>query len=142
MRVMEHIIGVDIGTSGTKAIAFSTEGKVLANAYVSYDPLPMPANHHELDPEVLLEAALKCLQDVGEVSKVSGKLLGICFSSFMHGMMAVDQQGKPLTNIITWADLRSADDASALKNSGQGRSIYEHTGTPVHPMTPLCKLLW
>lgn len=142
MRVMEHIIGVDIGTSGTKAIAFSTEGKVLANAYVSYDPLPMPANHHELDPEVLLEAALKCLQDVVEVSKVSGKLLGICFSSFMHGMMAVDQQGKPLTNIITWADLRSADDASALKNSGQGRSIYEHTGTPVHPMTPLCKLLW
>jgi gluconokinase len=56
--------------------------------------------------------------------------------------MAVDKEGNPITNIITWADLRSTAYAQSLKNSEAGKRIYEHTGTPVHPMSPLCKLLW
>src|ERR1700754_103591 len=98
---MQYIIGVDIGTSGTKAIAFSVEGEVIGNTYVSYDPLPTPADRHELDPEILLEAALSCLAEVILQTKSLGTLLGISFSSFMHGLMAVDKHGKPLTNIIT-----------------------------------------
>lgn len=139
---MQYIIGVDIGTSGTKAIAFSIEGEVIGNTYVSYDPLPTPAGRHELDPEVLLEAALSCLEEVILQTKSLGSLLGISFSSFMHGLMAVDKHGKPLTNIITWADLRSTNYAMELKNSEAGKRIYEHSGTPVHPMSPLCKLIW
>ena len=61
---MQYIIGVDIGTSGTKAIAFTIEGEVIGNTYVSYDPLPVPAGHHELHPEILLEASLTCLEEV------------------------------------------------------------------------------
>jgi gluconokinase len=139
---MQYIIGVDIGTSGTKAIAFTVAGEVIGNTYVSYDPLPAPAGHHELDPAILLEAALSCLEEVILQTKTTGILLGISFSSFMHGLMAVDHQGKPLTNIITWADLRSTAHAQSLKNSAAGKRIYEHSGTPVHPMSPLCKLLW
>jgi gluconokinase len=139
---MQYIIGVDIGTSGTKAIAFTIEGEVIGNTYVSYDPLPTPAGHHELDPEILLEAALSCLEEVILQTSSSGILLGISFSSFMHGLMAVDKQGKPLTNIITWADLRSTSHAMSLKNSEAGKRIYERSGTPVHPMSPLCKLVW
>src|SRR5688572_27082147 len=139
---MQYIIGVDIGTSGTKAIAFTLEGEVMGNTYVSYDPLPTPAGHHELDPEILLEAALTCLHEVVLQTRNGATLLGISFSSFMHGLMAVNRQGKPLTNIITWADLRSTRYAQSLKNSPAGKRIYEHSGTPVHPMSPLCKLLW
>jgi gluconokinase len=139
---MQYIIGVDIGTSGTKAIAFTLEGEVLGNTYVSYDPLPTPAGHHELDPGILLEAALTCLHEVILQTRNGATLLGISFSSFMHGLMAVNEQGTPLTNIITWADLRSTSYAQSLKNSAAGTRIYEHTGTPVHPMSPLCKLLW
>lgn len=139
---MQFIIGVDIGTSGTKAIAFSIEGEVMGNAYVSYDLVSTPVGHHELDPEILLEASLSCLEDVLLKTRSSGTLMGISFSSFMHGLMAVDAQGKPLTNIITWADLRSTEQAQALKNSEAGKQIYEHTGPPIHPMLPLCKLIW
>jgi gluconokinase len=139
---MQYIIGVDIGTSGTKAIAFSMEGEVIGNTYVSYDPLPAPAGHHELDPEILLEASLNCLEEVVGQTASLGTLLGISFSSFMHGFMAVNENGQPLTNIITWADLRSTSYADALKKDAAGQRIYEHSGTPVHPMTPLCKLIW
>ncbi len=139
---MQYIIGVDIGTSGTKAIAFTVAGEVLGNTYVSYEPLPTAAGQHELDPEVLLEASLSCLEEVILQTRSLGNLLGISFSSFMHGLMAVDEQGSPLTNIITWADLRSTSYAKALKEDAAGQRIYEHSGTPAHPMSPLTKLMW
>jgi gluconokinase len=44
--------------------------------------------------------------------------------------------------MITWADLRSNSYALKLKNTPAGNNIYERTGTPIHPMSPLCKLMW
>ncbi len=139
---MEYIIGVDIGTSGTKAIAFSTQGAVLANYYVSYERLPGEAGIHELDPEALLEAVVTSIGEVVMQMGTTRHLLGISFSSFMHGLMALDKQGRPLTNIITWADLRSNGYAQTLLQSETGKQVYRNTGTPIHPMSPLCKLMW
>jgi gluconokinase len=56
--------------------------------------------------------------------------------------MAVDATGKPLMNAMTWADTRSKKYAVELRNSETGKNIYTQTGTPVHAMSPLCKLLW
>jgi gluconokinase len=72
----------------------------------------------------------------------SSQLIGVCFSSAMHGLIAVDKNCKPLTDMLTWADLRSKDYANRLKNTEQGKKIYERTGTPIHPMSPLFKLMW
>lgn len=139
---MQFIIGVDIGTSGTKAIAFTIEGEVIGNTYISYDLVPTSVGRQELDPEILMEAALSCMEEVILQTGGNGNLLGISFSSFMHGLMAVDNNGKPLMNIITWADLRSTQYAASLNKDEAGLKIYQNTGTPVHPMSPLCKLMW
>lgn len=141
MAAISFIIGVDIGTSGTKAIAFSTEGQVIANAYVSYNPLQAMAGHHELDPDILLNAAVTCMQKVVAETK-QHQLLGFSFSCAMHSLIAVDSNGRPLTKAITWADNRSAGYAQQLKATPEGRTIYQYTGTPIHPMSPLCKLMW
>src|SRR5690606_7607241 len=117
-------------------------GAVLANYYVSYERLPGEAGRHELDPEVLMEAVVTSIGEVMMQMGTSRHLLGISFSSFMHGLMALDNQGNPLTNIITWADLRSNNYAQTLLHSETGKEIYRHTGTPIHPMSPLCKLMW
>lgn len=140
---MHFIIGVDIGTSGTKAIAFTSEGHVIANAYVSYNPLTDQSGYHELQPDVLFNAVVTCLQNVVQkTGSVKDRLAGISFSAAMHSLIAVDNNGQPLTNAITWADARSMAHAHALKNTQAGREIYRHTGTPVHPMSPLCKIMW
>jgi gluconokinase len=47
-----------------------------------------------------------------------------------------------LTNVITWADLRSYKQAARLKDTPLGKKIYQRTGTPIHPMSPLCKIMW
>lgn len=71
-----------------------------------------------------------------------GKILGVSFSSAMHSLIAFDADWKPLTRVITWADARAVKYTEQLKSSGVGQEIYSKTGTPIHPMAPLSKLLW
>jgi len=139
---MSFIIGIDIGTTNTKAVAFTDGGEVLANAGFSYQAFTGPDGTHELDPQQLFEAVLSVLKDVrGRTADRKG-LAGVSFSCAMHSLIAVDQGGQPLTRAITWADQRSKSFADALKGSDTGRRIYRQTGTPIHPSSPLCKLLW
>ncbi len=138
---MKYILGIDIGTSNTKALGYTTDGTVVARANVSYTFTSEKEGYHELDPLALLNAVIKVIADA--VAGASGyELAGICFSAAMHGIIAVDNHCAPLTNMITWADLRSNKYAEKLKHSEEGRVIYKRTGTPIHPMSPLCKLMW
>ena len=116
-------------------------GEILGNANVSYGAIQSAPGYHEQDPEIFFNAVMSTLQEVVEKNK-HHQLTGVSFSSAMHGLMAVDKKGKPITNIITWADLRSKEQAQRLKDSEVGTRIYQHTGTPIHPMSPLCKLMW
>ncbi|GEO05648.1 gluconate kinase [Adhaeribacter aerolatus] len=138
---MPVIIGLDIGTSSTKAIAFDEQGKVLSSAYQGYAILNPEPNYSEQDPDEVFRAVLLTLQK--STSQLNGATpAGISFSSAMHSLIAIDAQGKPLTNCLIWADNRSQVEADALRATPTGLNIYHHTGTPIHPMSPLCKLLW
>jgi len=60
----------------------------------------------------------------------------------MHSLLAVDKDGIPLGNAITWADNRGKKEAAELKQSSLGEEIYRATGTPIHPMSSLIKIAW
>lgn len=140
---MRFIIGIDIGTTNTKAVAFTAEGEVLGSAGVSYPVFTDTDGMHELDPQQLLDGVLTVLREVIALRKSTGEEpAGVAFSCAMHSLIPVDEQGKPLTRAITWADTRSEPYARTLKGSDAGRRIYQRTGTPIHAMSPLCKLLW
>ncbi len=136
---MDYIIGVDIGTTATKAVAFSPEGETIVSYSIEYPMITPLPSHCEQDPQKIFEAVLSTIQETVSKSK-SNSLKAISFASAMHGIMAVDEEGKPLTNLIIWADTRSKKQAEKIKATGN--KIYERTGTPIHPMSPLCKLVW
>ncbi len=140
---MRYVIGIDIGTTNTKAVAFTASGAVLASAGAGYPVFTDGEGRHELDPDQLMEAVLSALRRF-EPGGRSGKSepAAVSFSCAFHSLLAVDGQGKPLTRAMTWADLRPSAAAKALRGSEAGRRIYQHTGTPIHAMSPLCKLLW
>jgi gluconokinase len=79
-----------------------------------------------------------------EVRKRNSRIDRVCISGAMHSILAVDANGKPLTNAVIWADSRADKQADELnaKTATLGRDIYQRTGTPIHPMIPLCKLAW
>lgn len=142
---MDYILGVDIGTSATKSVAFCVEGEVIAGHQVSYPMLTPQPGYVEQSPERVYAAVVEAISAVVQQvrSRVDrGNLLGIGFSSAMHGLIAMSHQHQPLTDCIIWADTRSEAFASKLKSSAEGFDIYSKTGTPIHPMSPLCKLGW
>jgi gluconokinase len=139
---MEYIIGIDIGTSGTKAIALGPEGQVWESTYESYTVISTEAEEQELDPDILLQAVINAVKGLVAAMSGKGQLAALSFSCAMHSVLAVDESGLPLTRAITWGDLRSRDFAMELKGTEMGNRIYEHTGTPIHAMSPLCKIMW
>jgi gluconokinase len=138
---MQIIIGVDIGTTSTRAIAFTPAGQVLCSHFQQYQTYRPEPEWSEQDPEEVLAAVGHTLsQTIAGINQEH--LLGISFSCAMHGLLAVDAAGKPITRCLIWADNRSQPQAEALQHTEAGLAIQRHTGTPIHPMSPLCKLLW
>ncbi len=137
------VIGVDIGTTSTKVVAYDQHGRRHAASEQGY-PLdePQPAWAVQ-DPALVLNAVTTGLGEAtAELRRQGITVAGVSFSSAMHSLMALDGGGGALTPSITWADLRATEQAEQLRNSDEGRDIHRHTGTPIHPMAPLSKLLW
>lgn len=140
---MEYYIGLDIGTTSTKAIIYNPSGEVKARSGSDYPLLVPHPSWAEQSPDTIFQAVIQALRDVIEKSGIQACEIGaIGISSAMHSMIAVDMDGNPLTNVIIWADNRSAAQTERLKQSGLGHSIYLETGTPIHSMSPLTKLIW
>lgn len=135
-----YILGIDIGTGSTKAVAVTLTGDTLGvtqNHYSINSPEP---GYSEQDPLLIWDAFVKCLQEI--IAKIGYAPEAVSLSSAMHSIIPVDDNGAALYPMITWADARSEDIAQDLRNSAQAETIYKVTGTPVHAMSPLCKLIW
>ncbi|PWF99933.1 gluconokinase [Levilactobacillus bambusae] len=140
---MQFMIGIDIGTTSVKTVMYNDEGTIAAqsnNLYPLYQDLPDMA---EEDPDEIFSALLDGLTTVmRSVDTTKDKVAGVSFSCAMHSLILLDENHKPITRAITWADNRAVEYADKLKNSPEGKELYEKTGTPIHPMTPLSKLMW
>jgi gluconokinase len=140
---MPYIIGCDIGTTNVKSVAFdSATGQILTSHSESYEMQHPQPDWSEQDPAEIFAATCKTISKVVELINEQDQLLGVSFSAAMHGVLALDKAGSELTSLIIWADNRSSDIAVRLRSSRVGKKIYNHNGTPIHAMTPVCKLLW
>ncbi len=136
------LMGVDIGTSSAKAIIMTTTGNLVAEAQHSYKIQEPQPGYRIQNPDEVLDAVLATMKNaISQLDNVN-LLKGIGFSCAMHSLMAVDENGKPLTELMLWADTRSQPQATFIKKNLQAKDLYETCGVPIHPMTPLCKIMW
>lgn len=134
------VIGVDIGTTSTKSVVYDAGGGALASHSIAY-PLQQPTpGHAEQDPDEILRAALGTLREV--TASVGAPVAGLSFSTAMHSLIGLDAEGMPLTPSVTWADSRASRQAERIRASAGGLALHRRTGTPIHPMSPLVKLVW
>ncbi|WNQ14346.1 gluconokinase [Paenibacillus aurantius] len=137
------MIGIDMGTTSTKAVLFEENGRMVAKADEEYPLYTPTAAIAEQDPDRIFQAVVHTLKRVVQEGGVAPQqVLFVSFSSAMHSLIAIDGDGRPLTRCITWADNRSAAWSDKLKREWNGDAVYQRTGTPVHPMSPLTKLIW
>src|SRR5574338_1385225 len=92
-----HVIGVDIGTTSTKAVVFDVDGKVKGHQTVDY-PLYTPApGVAEQDPQEIFAASLGAIRGaIAAAGVAAGDLRAVGFSAAMHSVIAVDAEGRPL----------------------------------------------
>jgi gluconokinase len=135
------ILGLDVGTTGTKVVAFGLDRpwrQVTIREYPLLEPEPGQQTH---DPAVVLDAVTDalaaCVAACGDA-----EVVGLAVSAAMHGLVGLDVHRRPLTPLLTWADARASEEARTLRPGGLGHTLHQHTGTPVHPMSPLTKLMW
>jgi len=137
-------IGIDIGTTGVRAVAYQPDGQSLATSsqeYPLYTPQP---NWAEQDPDEIIGAMEKVIGDVvSSLEQYGRKADGLAISSVFHSFLAYDKDGRPTTKLMTWADNRSQGIVQEIKLIDPDfLSIYSRTGCPLHPMYPMTKIAW
>jgi gluconokinase len=141
---MECVITVELGTNAVRVFAFDLKGNVLSSAKGSYPTFHIQPDYSEQDPEQIFITMLYVLKNMITETLHPRRYVvqSICFVASMHSVLAIDDQGVPLGNVITWADNRGKKEAQELKESDLGKVLYRATGTPIHPMSPLVKIAW
>jgi gluconokinase len=137
---MNFVLAIDIGTTSTKALAVNPEGQVLFSAREKHTTIHPQHGYAEQSPEEIYRAVLAVIRCCP--ATIKKKIAAISFSSAMHSVMAVEENGTPLTPLIIWSDLRSKEESQQLRNDGEAVEHLARTGTPIHPMSPLCKIMW
>lgn len=138
------VLGLDVGTTAAKATAFEVGGNGDPIGLAAHEyPLTQPQPGWQVqDPETVVAAAQGAMRRVVTDLAAPGRVVAIACSSAMHGLVALDEEHRPLTGLVTWADSRATEIARGLRESGQARELHGRSGTPVHSMSPLTKLMW
>ncbi|NLB20360.1 MAG: gluconokinase [Clostridium sp.] len=136
-------LALDIGTTTIKGMVYDGEGKALSFAEGKTKSYSSEPDFMEKDAEESYKVILGVLRRlIQEVKKEKQTIGFISLSSYMHSLMAVDSDGEILSPLMMWNDGRSFKYALDYKHNVIGQKIYENTGTPIHAMTPLYKLMW
>ncbi len=140
-RPAQVIIGVDVGTTAAKVVGFGVGSPwrhVAVREYPLLEPVP---GHRVQDPETVWAATASALSDV--VAAAAGAdVLALSVSTALHGLIGLDATMDPVTPLVTWADARATEVSRRLRAEGLGPELHQRSGTPVHPMSPLTKLVW
>lgn len=140
---MAYLIGIDIGTSGTKTVLFDSEGHVIGSALKEYDIIQKQIGWAEQRPEDWWQATKESLKEVVSQTKVDAtQIAGIGLSGQMHGLVLLDQEGNVLRDSIIWCDNRTVEEAAEIEAVVGGERLTQITGNRAVPAFTLAKLLW
>ena len=140
---MNVVIGVDVGTSGTKAVAVDESGTVLASALVEY-PLHTPKpGWAEQDPMDWKRAVFEALSQLTHAPGVDASAIkGLGLTGQMHGSVFLDGDGKVLREAILWCDQRTAAQCDAITNAVGEQRLIEMVCNPALTGFTAPKILW
>lgn len=146
------LLGLDIGTTSTKAVLFDLEGRELAREnsapYHVYTPNP---GWVEQDPEEIWQAVLAAIGSV--MAKVSAdkvqsyptqriNVLALCMAAQSGSLLPVNDKGEPLYPLITWMDGRTAGLVRQWQKEGLQKKVKEISGWSLYPGLCLPTIAW
>jgi xylulokinase len=135
--VTDTLVGLDVGTTGVKALAISPTGDVVASAEEGYDLSTPRPGWSEQDPDDWLRASESALERLG-VER--GRRVGL--SGQMHGLVCLDEHGRVLRPAILWNDQRTAAECAEIEERVDLERLIALTGNRALTGFTAPKLLW
>lgn len=137
------VLGIDIGTSGTKTALFDEAGKLIADATFEY-PLLSPQNGYaEQNPADWWNAVVSGVKAVlGKSGADAHGIKGIGLSGQMHGLVMLDKSDQVIRPAIIWCDQRTAAEAAEIEAKVGRAKLIEITANPAVTGFTAAKILW
>jgi xylulokinase len=141
---MSIFLGIDVGTSGTKALAINESGTILASAmetYPCYHPRPAWS---EQDPQDWWRATAAAIQSVVKRAKLSAaSVKAIGLSGQMHGSVFLDKHDRVIRRALLWNDQRTAAECAEIeRRAGGRRKLIKMVANPALTGFTAPKILW
>ena len=133
---MKALVGLDVGTTGVKAIAITPEGEVVSSAEEGYTLSTPHPGWSEQDPEDWLRASKKALARLGVAA------LPVGLSGQMHGLVCLDEHDRVLRPAILWNDQRTGVECVEIEERVGLERLISLTGNRALPGFTAPKLLW
>ena len=124
-----YLLGIDVGTTGTKTLLFSAEGQLLGHAYRGYKMYNPQVGYSEQNAEDWWDAVCQTVREVCADPEIGKSVVAISLSLQGGTMVAVDKDVKPVRPAMVWNDGRGAAQMQAyLREVGEAETMYQKTG--------------
>jgi xylulokinase len=133
-NTLVYLMGIDVGTTGTKALLINEAGEVAASAiteYPMYTPRPQWA---EQNPDDWWQATVESIRRVlAERGANPDQIVGVGLTGQMHGLVLLDKNGTVLRPCIMWNDQRTGSQCAWITDKVGPKRVLQLTGNPVLP---------
>lgn len=140
---MEYLLGIDIGTSGTKTVLFDKDANTISSKTCEY---PLYQEHNgwaEQNPLDWWQATIAGIKYVIKESKINPRdIKGIGLSGQMHGLVMLDSKGMPLRKSIIWCDQRTGKEVEEMNRLLTPEKLIDITANPALTGFTAAKILW
>ena len=137
------LLGIDLGTSGSKAVLVSEDGRVVGSASHGYSTSRPRPSWSEQAPNEWWAATVKSIRAVMEESDVPPEeIVGVGLTGQMHGLVLLDDKGEVLRPALLWNDQRTGAECEAITKRLGPERVIELTGNPVLPGFTAPKIEW
>ncbi len=133
------IMGIDLGTTGSKAVVFDLDGTILASSYREYDLISPKPGWLELSPEDVLDAVKTVVSEARSTCK--DKIRAVAMSSLGEAAVPVDKSGNPLANAIVGFDPRGKKECEEFRKKLDPIKAFNITGHAPNSFHTLFKIL-
>lgn len=143
--VTKGVLALDLGTSSVRAVVYDTRGRMLQPTLcdLPYKLRTAEAGEVSSDPNALVNLIGKSIDaTLWSARQAKVDILAAAVSCYWHSLMGIDKSGRPTTELLTWADTRSAEAARRLRTRSDERAYHARTGSFFHPSYWPAKLRW
>jgi xylulokinase len=141
---MAHLLGIDVGTTGTRAVIIEPNGSVVGATTADHPPMAMPRpGWAEQDPEDWWQATIRAVRGALERARLTGAdITAVGLSGQMHGVVLLDQHDAVLRPALIWCDQRSQAQCDWITSQVGAERLIRLASNPALTGFSAPKLLW